>query len=350
MPRVGAIAARWWAPGAFVVDGVRRDHRRARCRPSPASTRSVRGWPSAIRRATKRRASPGSARPRRWLSVRRCRMGPCSSRRRSGGSRPSRHPWTPSAIVNPVGSATPFVAFTRADGGRWPAGTYRITARFWDSAYRLTERSWHLDFGTNPDAPVPLLLTGAGRWAGVAGHWAVLSTVGAAGSNCTVGETLASAREPEVEAMRPADLGAMCPGSAHVDQASRLIGVAFPPDAGVSALRLVRRFADGSSRLLDVTSALSSGNRARALRCAAGDARHLGRGLLRHRDRPLARSAALPAAVHRPGCRFFVPVPRRPALGGRTGRERPPDRERCRPARARRRGRPRWPRTQAPAA
>ena len=71
-----------------------------------------------------------------------------------------------------------------------------------------------------------------------------------------MGETLASAREPETAAMRPADLGAMCPGSAHVDQASRLIGVAFPPDAGVSALRLVRRYADGSSRLLDVASTL----------------------------------------------------------------------------------------------
>jgi hypothetical protein len=106
------------------------------------------------------------------------------------------------------------------------------------------------------DAPVPLLLRGAARWASLSGRWAVLSTVGSAGTTRTVGETLAAAREPETGALRPEPLGAMCPGSAHVDRASRLIGVAFPPDAGVSALRLVRRYADGASELLDVSSTL----------------------------------------------------------------------------------------------
>lgn len=44
--------------------------------------------------------------------------------------------------------AREFVAFARPGRDTWPAGTYRITARYWDAAYRLREASWHLDAGS----------------------------------------------------------------------------------------------------------------------------------------------------------------------------------------------------------
>jgi hypothetical protein len=162
-------------------------------------------------------------------------------------------------LVNPARSAYRFVAFATDDGRPWPAGMYAITARYRDATGRALEQSWHVDVGGDPAAPVPLLLRGAAGWASRSGHWAVLSTVGSAGTTRTVGETLAAARDPETAALRPERLGAMCPGSAHIDRASRLIGVAFPPDAGVSALRLVRRYAGGASELLDVPSTLLPG-------------------------------------------------------------------------------------------
>jgi hypothetical protein len=172
------------------------------------------------------------------------------------GVSPFAVPMEAARFVNPVGSPMRFVAFAPPIGGAWPAGTYRITARYWDGAYRLTERSWHFDVGVDPSGPVPLLLAGVGRWAGEAGRWSVLSTVGSAGTNRTVGDTLASPRDPQDVPMRPERLDEMCPGSAHVDRASPLIGVGFPTDARVSGLRLLRRYAGGGSGPIEVPSVL----------------------------------------------------------------------------------------------
>lgn len=65
--------------------------------------------------------------------------------------------WGVAPVAEPLEAARivgrQFVAFAPPDGGTWAAGTYRITARYWDAAYRLRESSWHMDVG----GPGPML-------------------------------------------------------------------------------------------------------------------------------------------------------------------------------------------------
>jgi hypothetical protein len=114
----------------------------------------------------------------------------------------------------------PSVLFRAGPAGFGP-GTYRIDLRPADARGAVSSRSHHIELRAEGASPIaPPLLRAVRRHSRLAGEWSILGGV----------EPHRMVR-PVDDRPDPDDLGPTCRGGAMVPAESRVVGVAFPPDA-----------------------------------------------------------------------------------------------------------------------